>query len=152
MAPGSLCLRKGDEVGLATWQGMRVIYSCCTCPPGAPTPVPGTCYPAFCGVSLGILESWWAEFWSGLEAMVGRPVWPQVLLLAYQITNFPGARWTPRLTGWERLAWIDHCFYKRDEQRWVVAAIVFQCPKLGGEPLSPCALALSCCHHKLNTS
>lgn len=143
---------------------MRVIYSCCTCPPGAPTPVPGTCYPAFCGVSLGILESWWVEFWSGLEAMVGRPVWPQVLLLAYQITNFSGAHWTPRLIGWERLAWIGHCFRdgtppprcfpwsKRDEQRCVVAAIVFQCPKLRGEPLSPCALALSCCHHKLNTS
>lgn len=79
-------------------------------PSGAPIPVPDTCYPAFCGVSISILESWWAEFWSGLEAMVGRPVWPLMLLLVYEITNFPGARWTPRLIGWERLAWIDPCF------------------------------------------
>lgn len=68
MAPGNLCLHDGDEAGgLATWAGMRVIYSCCTCPPRAPTPVPGTCHPDFCDVRISILESWWEEIlvWAG---------------------------------------------------------------------------------------
>lgn len=41
--------------------GERVIYSCCTRPPRAPAPVPGTCHPAFWGDSLGILKSWRAR-------------------------------------------------------------------------------------------
>lgn len=73
VAPGSLCLREKDEASLtwlASWVGTRAIYSSCTCPPGAPTPVPGTYHLASRGVCIGIHKFVLVECWSGPEAMI----------------------------------------------------------------------------------
>lgn len=71
MASGSLCLHEErPESSLGSWVEKRVIYSCCTRPPGAPAPVPGTCHPAFCSDSIGIHESWWTGFGLG-QAPIG---------------------------------------------------------------------------------
>lgn len=113
---------------------------------------------ASCGVSIGILESWWAEFWSGQEALVGRPVWPLMFLLAYLMTDFPGAHGTPQAgrlgkIGMERSLLLRWGFFFPSSNVYLGARginnVVSLCPSRFSvqswerTSFSPCALACS---------
>lgn len=106
MAPGSLCFHEGRLESIrGAWAGERDIYSCCTCPPRAPAPVPGTCHPAFSGDSIGIRKSWWAGPRSAPEGIMGRPGPPlrpgppcSTLLVEKGLLGwFQGSFWPDRL-------------------------------------------------------
>lgn len=152
MAPESLCFHEGRlESSSGSWAGKRVIYSCCTGPPRAPAPAPGTCHQAFCSDRAGIRWSWRAGPSSGPAGAMerlGPPLLPRGLA--------PLSCWREDVTASQKQ---DFFFPPNvsppqgtsDKEYLVLCFPEPQVPKLGAVPLTlslhapPCC----CCHHKL---